>query len=283
MIKILLDAGHFGYRNQSPVVLEYYESLQMWKLHLLLKKELEKYGFFVATTREAQDKDLEVTSRGRLAKGYDLFLSLHSNAANGKEGEKVNRVDVYYPFDDINQSAQLASSLSKAIADAMGIKEYYIKTRKSEKANRDYYGVMRGARESGCPLYYILEHSFHTNTKSAKWLLKEANLQKLAVAEAKVIAKYFDTALKENKEKEDEEGVNITFKVLKKGSKGHQVQNLQTLLNAGCFRGKNGKLLTTDGIFGDNTQFALINFQKENNLTPDGIAGKNTLNKLYLG
>ncbi len=279
MIKILLDAGHFGYRNQSPVVFEYYESLQMWKLHLLLKQELEKYGFFVATTREEQDKDLDVTSRGRLAKGFHLFLSLHSNAVGGKDGERVNRVDVYYPFDDINQSSHLADALSKAIAKTMGIKEYYIKTRKSDKGNRDYYGVMRGARESGCPLYFILEHSFHTNTKSAKWLLKDSNLEKLAVAQAKVIAKYF----KYNIETEEEERVNIAFKVLKKGSKGHQVQNLQTLLNAGCFRGKNGKILTTDGVFGSNTEFALINYQKDNNLTPDGIAGKNTLNKLYLG
>ena len=58
--KICLDAGHYGQYNQSPVVPEYYESEMTWKLHLLLKAELEKYGFEVKTTRADQTKDMDV-------------------------------------------------------------------------------------------------------------------------------------------------------------------------------------------------------------------------------
>lgn len=43
--KICLDAGHYGQYNRSPAIPEYYESEMNWKLHLLLKKELEKYGY----------------------------------------------------------------------------------------------------------------------------------------------------------------------------------------------------------------------------------------------
>ena len=64
-------------------------------------------------------------------------------------------------------------------------------TRKSEKGDWEYYGVLRGADDAGCPLFYIVENSFHTNPKSTEWLLKDENLKKLAQAQAKTIADYF--------------------------------------------------------------------------------------------
>ena len=58
-------------------------------------------------------------------------------------------------------------------------------------SNGDYYGVIRGAVAVGT-VGLILEHSFHTNTRSTNWLMKEANLARLAEEEAVVIAEYFD-------------------------------------------------------------------------------------------
>ncbi len=191
MPKVLIDAGHYGKYNQSPVVPEYFESVQMWKLCLYLKEELEKYGFEVSLTRSDPNKDLDVFKRGQKAKGYDLFLSLHSNAVGSSGNEKVDRVDVFYAYDNFNDGVNLAKILGEAIAECMGIETSNAKTRKSQKGSWDYYGVMRGARYAGCPLYYLLEHSFHTNKQAAEWLLKEENLKSLAKAEAKVIAKYF--------------------------------------------------------------------------------------------
>lgn len=189
--KIMLDAGHYGYRNQSHAVKEYYESKQMWELHLLLKTELEKYGFFVATTRDVQEKDLAVVKRGRAAKGYDLFISLHSNAVGGSKGGNVNRVDVYTAYDNLNNAHELGQILVKAIAECMGVDAGNSKTRKSEKGDYEYYGVLRGARSVGCPLYYIIEHSFHTNEYAARWLMRQENLLRLAKIEAAAIAAYF--------------------------------------------------------------------------------------------
>ena len=79
--KICIDAGHYGKYNQSPANKAYYESEMAWKLHLLLKKYLEQYGFEVILTRADQKKDMRLKDRGRKANGCDLLLSIHSNAA----------------------------------------------------------------------------------------------------------------------------------------------------------------------------------------------------------
>lgn len=63
-------------------------------------------------------------------------------------------------------------------------------TRKNSSGG-EYYGVLRGARAVGTPYYMLIEHSFHTNTKATKWLSKDANLDKLAVAEADILAEFF--------------------------------------------------------------------------------------------
>ena len=72
----------------------------------------------------------------------------------------------------------------------MGISQLPRIYTKAQSDGRDWYGVNRGASDVGVPSV-ILEHSFHTNIQSALWLLKDANLQALAVAEAKTIATYY--------------------------------------------------------------------------------------------
>ena len=64
------------------------------------------------------------------------------------------------------------------------------------------------------------------------------------------------------------------FKVLRFADRGPQVQLLQLALT------RAGYPIGTDGVFGQETQRNLISFQKSRNLTPDGIAGKNTWNGL---
>ena len=190
-MKIMLDAGHAGYENQSPGIPEYYESRRMWMLCEFLAEELSVYGFEVLKTRDDVDVDVGVVARGEMAVGCDLFLSIHSNAVGNYMHEKIDRVDVYGAYDNLNNSHELAKLLATAIADCMGVSEGTVQTRKSDSGEREYYGVLRGARSVGCPLFYIVEHSFHTNTYATKWLLSDANLRRLARVEAAVIATYF--------------------------------------------------------------------------------------------
>ena len=67
------------------------------------------------------------------------------------------------------------------------------------------------------------------------------------------------------------------MEVLKLNSKGTLVEYLQSLLSTLGF----GNLLI-DGIFGKETEKSVINFQRNFFLTPDGIVGKNTWNKLLI-
>lgn len=194
--KICLDAGHYGKYNRSPAVKEYYESDMTWKLHLLLKKHLEKYGFKVITTRSSKDKDLSLYNRGKTSKGCDLFLSLHSNAVGSKVNDNVDRVDIYAQLD--GKGHEIARLLADRIVAVMETKQKgYVKTRKGNSG--EYYGVLRGAAAAGT-VGLLVEHSFHTCTRSAQWLLDAGNLDKLAQAEAAVIAEYFGMSVQEEPE-----------------------------------------------------------------------------------
>ena len=278
--RVMFDAGHYGNRNQSPVYPKYYEAQQMWKLHLYLKEELEQYGIEVGVTRTEQDKDLSLQERGMSAEGYDLFISMHSDAS---DSESVNRATAFYAYDDWNNASVLAQKLADAVGKCMGVTSR-IKTRLSTKGEWDYYGVMFYARWVKCPLYYIMEHSFHTNKASAQWLMSDSNLKKLAAAEAEVIAAYY--GIEKEKVEPTNKGVstvNIELSVLKNGSRGEEVKTLQALLNAKGYEGKNGKALTVDGIFGSNCDYAVKAFQKANSLSADAIVGAKTWDKLLKG
>lgn len=193
-IRICLDAGHTGGKyNRSPVVKGYYESAMVWALHLKLKEKLERRGFEVKTTRPSIDTAMDVYERGRAAKGCDLFLSLHSNACGT---ESVDYPVVYRAYDNQNNAEELALGFARMIGARMGTKQAGRSAVRKNSAGGEYYGVMRGARAAGVPLYLLVEHSFHTNAAAAKWLLADSNLEKLAEAEAETLAAYFrqDTA-----------------------------------------------------------------------------------------
>lgn len=187
--KICLDAGHVGSKyNQSPVVKTYYESAMVWALHLKLKAQLEARGFQVVTTRASIDTDLGVYERGTASKGCDVFISLHSNACGT---ESVDYPVVYRAYDNKNNVDTLALKLAKKVGELMGTTQAGRTATRKNSSGAEYYGVLRGARAVGTPYYMLIEHSFHTNTKATKWLSKDANLDKLAVAEADILAEFF--------------------------------------------------------------------------------------------
>lgn len=187
--KICLDAGHVGSKyNQSPVMKTYYESAMVWALHLKLKAQLEARGFQVVTTRTSIDTDLGVYERGTASKGCDVFISLHSNACGT---ESVDYPVVYRAYDNKNDVDTLALKLAKKVGELMGTAQAGRTATRKNSSGGEYYGVLRGARAVGTPYYMLIEHSFHTNTKATKWLSVDANLDKLAVAEADILAEFF--------------------------------------------------------------------------------------------
>lgn len=184
-IRITLDAGHYGCYNRSPVVPGYYESVMNWKLQGYLASEMEDLGMEVILTRENQAKDMALADRGKISKGSDLFLSIHSNACDDP--------GVDYPLVIVQldgKGDELGQKMAECIGNTMQTKQAGRMTKRKGKSGGEYYGVLRGA--AGVKTVgMILEHSFHSNTRAANWLLKEENLKRLAKAEALVIADYF--------------------------------------------------------------------------------------------
>ena len=197
MSKVCIDAGHYGKYNASPVNKAYFEAVQMWRLHQLLAAELRKRGVTVVVTRQNQAADLSLISRGKKAKGCDLFLSLHSNAASAESVDYpvayVLRPNARTTIDE--KAAEIGLNLAKVVQGVMGTTQGARTATRAASSDRDgngikddeYYGVLEGARQVGVPAV-ILEHSFHTNKKATAWLLVESNLQDLAKAEADAIA-----------------------------------------------------------------------------------------------
>lgn len=220
--KIMLDPGHYGARyNQSPANNAYYESAFTWKFTQLLKKALEAKGFTVGVTRSTQDDDPSLYNRGASSAGYDLFLSIHSNAVGSGVNDGVD-----YPvciallndkttlIDDV--SRDVGTLLASCIQETMGTSQKgrtYEKKSENDRNgdgiyNDEYYGVLYGCKSvgtAGC----IVEHSFHTNTRSTNWLLNDDNLSKLAENEAKVLADYYRVSKEQDKPQESPTAGNV--------------------------------------------------------------------------
>ena len=64
--------------------------------------------------------------------------------------------------------------------------------------------------------------------------------------------------------------------LLKFGAKGDAVVSIQKQLKNFGFKGENGKVLSTDGIFGEGTEYAVLQFQKSVGILADGKVGDKT-------
>ena len=67
-------------------------------------------------------------------------------------------------------------------------------------------------------------------------------------------------------------------RLIKQGCKGADVRAVQDVLN---FHVRRLAPLAVDGDFGPLTQARVVEFQKSNQLKPDGIVGPKTLGKLF--
>ena len=193
--KIMLDAGHKIDYNHSPFNNDWDEGTINWNLHIKLKAELEERGFIVGQTRTNPNENPNVLSRGDMANNYDMFLSLHVNSYGDSSW---NDVRVYYDVLNHNNASDFASLMSNTVKDTMNadgitrVGTAYTLTREyPTNPNLNYYGVLRAAADTNCPLYYIIEHSYYTNQLCIEWLAVDDNLQALAEAEADTINDFY--------------------------------------------------------------------------------------------
>lgn len=196
--RICLDPGHYGEEYNAGVVPGYYESVTVWNLTQYEKEYLEQMGIEVLVTRNNINENPDLTARGKMAEGCDLFVSNHTNAC---DTEEVNRAVAIHLADRDetlidDRSREFAMQLAKVIQNTMGVNGYQIYSKLSSN-DRDgngvkddnYYGVLNGSFLAGVP-GIIAEHSFHTNTAACKWLMDDNNLRKLAKACAECMAAF---------------------------------------------------------------------------------------------
>lgn len=215
--RICLDPGHYGSRYNAGAVLGYYESATVWKLTQYEKEYLEQMGIDVVVTRNSINENPDLTVRGKMASGCDLFISNHTNASSTSS---TNRVEVIYltERDDSlvdDRSKDFALQLAKIIQSTMGVDGYKTYSRLSG-SDRDgngvkddnYYGVLNGSFLAGVP-GVIAEHSFHTNVETCRWLMNDSNLRRLAKACAECMASFVGVSVAvDNKTQESSNGTS---------------------------------------------------------------------------
>ena len=189
MAKVMIDPGHAP-GNTNSGKNGYYEYAGMWRLSNYLKAALERCGVTAALTR-TENADPSLAARGKAAAGYDLFISQHSNAANGA----ARGVEVYYSV-RIPGDRDFAAEMARDTAALMGSVNRGAKTREADAKGWDYYTVMLEAQKAGAKHVLLAETGFHDNASDEAFLLVDVNLAKIAEAQAKVICKYLGVAYK---------------------------------------------------------------------------------------
>lgn len=204
-IRILIDPGH-GWNYNQGVDKSYFEGNQMMYFGFYLQRELKKYGVEAHITRMPEgkfasayeallwEKDYaqknkhgsinnqiySLEDRGSMAEGYDLLLSVHSNAPFDIAASEI--------FDDVNSpNKELAEQMLDTITDTFKHSSRGVKYRYNTDGT-NWYGVLRNSKATNA---LLIEHGFHTSTSDVKKLLDFDFLQKLAKAEAETIANYY--------------------------------------------------------------------------------------------
>ena len=100
------------------------------------------------------------------------------------------------------------------------------------------------------------------------------------------VPKYADGTDVETESKTNTEaggtGYMFEVKTVQSGSKGNDVKLLQRLLKSNGCKGKDGNNLKIDGSCGDNTAYAIKEYQKKKKLKVDGSAGYDTWKSILL-
>lgn len=192
-IKIMLDPGHGAGKTHNRGSVIGNEGDNNYHFSVVLKNELEKKGFIVGMTRSSINGNPSLQQRGQMAKGYDLFLSLHSNANNNKN---VRGTEIFPDTNPVKNWHKLAGNLGSAIAKACntnnrgviywGLNSGYQKTSKPPKSS-NYFGVLRYNLATSYAM--LVEHVYHTNYTDCKAYVEDR--QKIAVAMADVIANWY--------------------------------------------------------------------------------------------
>ena len=133
----------------------------------------------------------------------------------------------------------------------------------------DYVRTPKGAIESACWFWKTNNINEYCDADDIVRMTKRINGGTIGLADRK---KHYAHALEVlgGHVDFDDDNDDVELKLVRRGSKGDTVAKLQEALG-----------LDADGDFGRGTEAALKAWQLENDCTPDGIAGPQTLSKIF--
>ncbi len=226
-----------------------------------------KYAFILACLRcgfnvldvHPEIQDISVSSRvvrARRANVNALITFAYNASGDGLTFNSARGIEVYYslfnPF--ANESRRLSQLVFDKIVENTSVPRRFVGTLS--------VGVLSNVN---CPST-LIEAGFMTNWTDAKLMLNPIYVTQVGESTCEAVCEFFGVPYI-TRELEN-------YPTLRLNSRGNFVKILQYLLN---FYGAN---LEVDGNFGGNTGREVIEFQRNNNLTQDGIVGRNTWNKL---
>lgn len=226
-----------------------------------------KYAFLLACLRcgfnvldvHPEVQDISVSARvvrTNRARANALVTFAYNASGDGLTFNSARGIEVYYsPFNPFaNESRRLSQLVFDELVENTSVPGRFVGTLS--------VGVLSNVN---CPST-LVEAGFMTNWTDAKLMLNPIYVTQVGESSCEAVCEFFGVPYIAR-------DLN-NYPTIRSGSRGNFVSILQYLLN---FYGAN---LVVDGNFGGNTGRAVVEFQRNNNLTADGIVGRNTWNKL---
>lgn len=230
-------------------------------------KEAKRY-FLEACTRQGfktldvkpSNYDVSLTTRAQIVNNKQpnvLVTFAYNGYGDGTNFNSVNGFEVFYSTLNVeaSKSRALANNIINYLDNGTNQKNRGVKT-------GNYY-ILRAVN---CPSV-IVEAGFMTNKLEAKRMMDPDFQKEVGEECCQGVCKYLGVSYKAPP--------SNTYPLLKNGSRGDKVKYLQYKLLSRLYNPG-----TIDGIFGKNTTNAIRQFQKDNNLSVDGIVGPKTWSKL---
>lgn len=210
---IELDPGHGGVQSGAEAI----DGVTMEKdinlaLAKALKKELEKYeNIKIRLTRTGdKDMDLEERTETALVDQADFMISLHNNAygpvAPYDKGSTVLVANGNYNKEIAEEEYKIGVNILYELSK-IGLENQGLMIRDSEEEETydngkiaDYYGLIRAGILQNIPTI-IVEHAFVDNEDDFEnFLSNDEKIEKIAKADARGIARYFQLKKKATQE-----------------------------------------------------------------------------------
>ncbi len=204
-------------------------------------------------------QDVSVSTRVVRANraGVSLLITFAYNAfGTGLTFNSSQGIEVYYsPYNRFaTESRQLSEEIYESLIENTG--------RPGRFVGQLSVGVLSNVNSPSS----LIEAGFMTNFAEAKLMLNPIFVTNVGEATCQAVCRYLDVQyIPRNVE---------NYPTIRLNSSGNFVYILQYSLN------QYGYNLSVDGRFGTRTANAVVDFQRNNGLTQDGIVGRNTWNAL---